>query len=107
MRRLFTFLLLALAILPASAMADVGDVTNDTVIALFRTGLSDEVIIAVVDRPRTEFDVKPEALIRLREEGLSNAMLETGNMDGRAVWLRIHDAVLELGRALRALLRER
>ena len=76
MRRLFTFLLLALTILPTSAMADVGDVTNDTVIALLRAGLSDEAMIAVVDRPRTEFDVEPEALIRLRKEGLSNAVIE-------------------------------
>ncbi len=75
MRRLFTFLLLALTILPASAMAHVGDVTNDTVIALLRAGLSDEAIIAVVDRPRTDFDVEPEALIRLREVGLSNAVI--------------------------------
>ena len=76
MRRLFTSLLLALTVLPASAMADVGDITNDTVIALLRAGLSDAVIIAVVDRPRTDFDVDPEALIRLREEGLSNAVIE-------------------------------
>ncbi len=75
MRRLFTFLLLALTILPASAMADIGDVSNDTVIALLRAGLSDEAIIAVVDRPRTDFDVEPEALIRLREVGLSNAVI--------------------------------
>ncbi len=75
MRRLFTILLLALTILPASTMADVGDVTNDTVIALLRAGLSDEAIVAVVDRPHTDFDVEPEALIRLREEGLSNAVI--------------------------------
>ena len=27
-----------------------------------------------------------------------DAMLDAGDMDGRAVWLRIHDAVVELGR---------
>ena len=29
----------------------------------------------------------------------ADAMLAAGDMDGRAVWLRIHEAVLELGRA--------
>ncbi len=29
----------------------------------------------------------------------ADEMLDAGEMDGRAVWLRIHDAVLELGRA--------
>ena len=28
----------------------------------------------------------------------ADEMLDAGDMDGQAVWLRIHDAVLELGR---------
>lgn len=35
----------------------------------------------------------------LRAANRADEMLDAGNMDGRALWGRIYDAVLELGRA--------
>ena len=55
----------------------------------------------------TNLDIYRSAWVLIRRYGdgaslhavnKADEMLDAGNMDGRAVWLRIHDAVVELGR---------
>ena len=56
----------------------------------------------------TNLDIYRYAWVRINHYGAgaslhaanrADAMLDAGDMDGRAVWGRIHEAVLELGRA--------
>jgi len=39
-------------------------------------GLSEEVIISVIQKSPTEFDLTPEALIELKQEGVSDAIIK-------------------------------
>ena len=50
-------------------------------------------------RPATVLLKRYGAGASLHAANKCDEMLDGGNMDGRAVWLRIHEAVLELGRA--------
>jgi hypothetical protein len=50
--------------------------TNSDIISLTRAGLSDEVIISVIQRSQRNFDLTPEALIALKKSGVSNKVIE-------------------------------
>jgi len=50
--------------------------TNGDVISLTKAGLSDEVIISVIQRSQQNFDLTPEALIALKKSGVSNKVIE-------------------------------
>jgi hypothetical protein len=75
--RVFVFLagLMALA---SSASA----VTTDQVVALKKAGVSDAVILALMERDHTVFSIAPEQIVALQREGLSEtliiAMLKSG-----------------------------
>ena len=83
--RIFTCLLLIVAtvlLLPAAASA----VTVDEIVALARAGVSDSVILAVIDRDKTIFGLDTDQLLSLKAEGLSEpvilAMLKSGREEG-------------------------
>jgi len=65
-------LILALAVCgptPASA------VTLDEVVALSRSGVSDQVILALIERDQTLFSMSPDLLVKLHRERLSDTIL--------------------------------
>src|SRR5262245_47064951 len=85
MRRLTSaalFVILTLA--PAAASA----VTVDQIIALSKAGISEPIILALIERDKTVFTIDPEQLVSLRRDGLSEnvivAMLKSGREEGEA-----------------------
>ena len=85
MRRLTSaalFVLLTLA--PAAASA----VTVDQIIALSKAGISEPIILALIERDKTVLTIDPEQLASLRRDGLSEnvivAMLKSGREEGEA-----------------------
>ena len=68
----------ALLLVPRAASA----ITIDQVIALAKSGVTDTVILALIDRDRTVFAIEPERIVALQRDGLSErvilAMLKSG-----------------------------
>jgi hypothetical protein len=64
----------------------VSAVTVDQVLALKRAGVTDTVVLALIDRDRTVFAIEPEQIIALQRDGLSEAvilaMLRSGREEG-------------------------
>ena len=60
--------------------------TVDQVLALKKAGVTDTVILALIDRDRTVFAIEPEQVITLQRDGLSErvilAMLKSGRDEG-------------------------
>ena len=50
--------------------------TNDDIISFVRTGLSEAVIVSLIQKAPTRFDLGPEALTKLKEAGISNTVIE-------------------------------
>jgi hypothetical protein len=77
-------LLSMVALLPAPASA----VTLDQVVALTKAGVSEAVILAVIDRDKTILTIEPDQLIALKKDGVSEAvilaMLKSGRAEGEA-----------------------
>lgn len=75
---LLAFLVLA----PRTASA----ITLDQVVALTRSGVTDTVILALIDRDRTIFAIEPEQIPALQRDGVSErvilAMLKSGRDEG-------------------------
>lgn len=69
-----------LAAHPASAL------TIDQVVSLKKAGVTDTVILALIDRDRTVFAIEPEQIVALQRDGLSEklilAMLKSGRAEG-------------------------
>jgi len=67
---------------PTAAVA----VTVDQVVALSQAGVTDAVILALIDRDRTIFAIEPEQIVKLQRDGLSQAvivaMLKSGREEG-------------------------
>jgi hypothetical protein len=65
---------------PASA------ITIDQVVSLAKAGVTDTVILALIDRDRTVFAIEPEQILALQRDGLSEkvilAMLKSGRTEG-------------------------
>ena len=77
-------LVLFLSVAPSPAAA----VTTDQVVALKKAGVSDAVVLALIERDRTVFSIAPEQIVALQREGLSEAliiaMLKTGQAGDEA-----------------------
>ena len=75
-------LVVVLACIPVPASA----VTVDQVVALAHAGVTDAVILALIDRDKTIFAIEPEQLVTLQRGGLSDAvilaMLRSGREEG-------------------------
>jgi len=74
---------LALGVLmPAAASA----VTVDEILSLSRAGVTDAIILALIDRDKTVFAIEPDQIVKLRRDGLSEAvvlaMLKSGRDEG-------------------------
>jgi hypothetical protein len=69
---------------PASA------VTRAEIVRLAKSGVSDVVILAVIDRDKTIFALTPDDLVALQGEGVSQAvvlaMLKSGRAEGEAAF---------------------
>src|SRR5580765_3157099 len=70
------------ALIPSTASA----ITVDQVVALAKSGVTDTVILAIIDRDRTVFAIEPEQIVSLQRDGLSEqvilAMLRSGREEG-------------------------
>jgi hypothetical protein len=85
MRRVAPLILtLGLCLTPQPASA----VTVNEIVTLAKAGISDAVILALLDRDRTVLTIAPEDLIVLKQDGLSDglimAMLKSGREEGEA-----------------------
>jgi hypothetical protein len=69
-------------LVPSAASA----VTVDQIVQLSRAGVTETVILALIDRDRTIFALEPEQLVTLKAQGVSEtvilAMLKSGREDG-------------------------
>src|SRR4030088_3161144 len=61
-------------------------ITIDQVVALAKAGITDTVILALIDRDRTVFAIEPEQIVTLQRDGLSEkvilAMVRSGRAEG-------------------------
>lgn len=61
-------------------------ITVDQVVALKKAGVTDAVVLALIDRDRTVFAIEPEQIVALQRDGLSEAvilaMLKSGRDEG-------------------------
>ena len=75
-------LVAALILIPTQASA----VTMEQVVSLAHAGVTDAVILALIDRDRTIFAIEPEQIVTLQRDGLSEAvilaMLKSGREEG-------------------------
>jgi hypothetical protein len=69
-------------LLPAAASA----VTLDEILGLARAGVTDAIILALIDRDKTVFAIEPEQIVKLQKDGVSEAvilaMLKSGREEG-------------------------
>jgi hypothetical protein len=69
-------------LIPRAASA----ITVDQVVALAKSGVTDTVILALIDRDRTVLTIEPEQIVSLQRSGLSErvilAMLKSGRDEG-------------------------
>lgn len=68
-------LALSLVLLTAPVQAQAGDLTTRDIVELSRSGLGDDVLIALVDVDGGPFDLSPADLLDLKAEGLSDRVL--------------------------------
>jgi len=65
-------------------------VTVDQIVALTQAGISEPVILALIDRDRTIFTIDPEQLVTLKRQGVTEtvliAMLKSGRAEGEAAY---------------------
>ena len=61
-------------------------ITLDQIVSLAKSGVTDTVILALIDRDRTVFAIEPEQIVSLQRSGLSEkvilAMLKSGRAEG-------------------------
>jgi hypothetical protein len=69
--RLFLLMLVLLGCVPATTSA----VTIDEVVALSKSGVSEQVIVAVIERDQTLFTLSPALIMKLQRDGLSDRVL--------------------------------
>ena len=69
-------LLVGLVLLSGSGSAIEKPLSNADIIALTEVGLSDTVIISLVQTHQTQFDLSLLALVELKQSGVSNAVIE-------------------------------
>lgn len=77
---------LAVIVTVAWTPARLSAVTVDQIVSLSKAGVSEAVILALLDRDRTVLTIDPDQLVALKREGLSDtlilAMLRNGRQEG-------------------------
>ena len=80
--------LLAVALL-ALAPAVASAATIEEIVRLAKSGVSDEVILTLIERDKTIFTIPPDDLVTLKSDGVSEAvvvaMLKSGREEGEAI----------------------
>jgi hypothetical protein len=80
------FLWLPLVAVLTAIPAPAGAVTIDQIVSLAHAGVTDAVILALIDRDKTIFPIEPEQIVTLQRDGLSEAvilaMLKSGREEG-------------------------
>jgi hypothetical protein len=71
--------MLVLGLLPARASA----VTVQEIVSLTKAGVSEPVILALIERDKTIFTIVPEQLVTLKKEGVTDAVLVAMLRSGR------------------------
>ena len=70
------------ALVPSAASA----VTLDEIVGLARAGVTDAIILALIDRDKTVFSIEPDRIVTLKQAGLSEAvilaLLKSGREEG-------------------------
>jgi len=88
-KRAITVLVLSVSALLAAA-PHASAVTLDQIVALTLAGISEPVILALIDRDHTIFTIDPEQLVTLKQQGVSEAvviaMLKSGRAEGEAAY---------------------
>src|SRR5262245_33646262 len=78
--------LLALVVGLAPAVASA--VTLDQIVALSKAGISEPIILALIDRDKSVFAIEPDQIARLQKDGVSEkvllAMLKSGRDEADA-----------------------
>ena len=72
-------LLVVLAFMPATASA----VSIQEIVALSNSGVSDEVILTLIERDNTIFTIEPEQLVAMKRQGVSQAIVLAMLRSGR------------------------
>jgi hypothetical protein len=79
-------LVIALAVAGLSLAVPVSAITLDQVVGLAKSGVTDAVILALLDRDKTIFAIEPEQIVKLQRDGLSEtvilALLKSGRAEG-------------------------
>ena len=74
---------LALGVLVPSAASAL---TLDEVVGLARAGVTDAIILALIDRDKTVFAIEPDQIVKLKSDGVSEAvilaLLKSGREEG-------------------------
>lgn len=90
--RAIAAVLVTLVVFLAGLSQPVSAVTPEEIVRLAKSGVSDDIILALVARDKTIFSLSPEDLIALKTQGISEAvlvaMLKSGREEGEAAVAR-------------------
>ena len=75
-RLTLVFAVAAVMLFTATSLTAQEVLTNDSLVALKKAGLSDSIIIAKIKSSKTKFDVSTDGLIGLKKAGLSDQVIE-------------------------------
>jgi len=92
--------ILAIAAAAALAPARASALTVDEIVSLSRAGVTDTVILALIDRDKTIFTIEPEQLVTLKQQGVSEAVILAMLKSGREEGERAAQAASDLTAAL-------
>jgi hypothetical protein len=67
---------LSLAVTLVQAQPAAGKITNAKVIEMVKAGLDDDTVVKAIQQGKPEFDTSPDALIELKKQGISKAVLD-------------------------------
>jgi hypothetical protein len=83
-RLMLTLVAAALTLFTATSLTAQEVLTNDSLVALKKAGLSDAIIISKIRSSQTKFDVSTKGLIGLKNAGLSDQVIEAAVNAGSA-----------------------
>src|SRR3954466_5038047 len=85
-RLIRSLIILGVVALGLAVPRNASAITIDQIVSLAKSGVTDTVILALIDRDRTVFAIEPEQIVALQRDGLSErvilAMLKSGREEG-------------------------
>src|SRR5712692_5751039 len=76
LRIMLVLVLVSLTLLSATSLTAQEVLTNDSVLAMKKAGMSDSLILAKIRTSQTKFDTSTKGLIGLKSAGLSDQIIE-------------------------------